>query len=252
MKEKKTEKKQKSKIRKTIEWVLFGIFGILFAGVLTFQIIGLTTKGSNYGVPCFGNLQLNQVLTDSMEPDYEVGTLLFVVKTDANTLKVGDDVTFYYSPWKTYFDNPIVTHRIREINVNENIEYGKGKYTITCGGINRNSQNAKDISGGKTGDCLTQKQVISEKEILGKVTGQSKFLGGVYSFISSIWGLLILLIIPALYVLITSVIDLVRAAKEPDEVTEESPKVSKLSDKDKERLKKELIEEMMKGKNNEK
>lgn len=248
----KVEKKPKSKIRKTIEWIFYGIFGVLFVTVLTFQIVGLASKKNNYGVPRFGNLQLNLVLTDSMEPDYKVNTLLFVTKTDASELVVGNDVTFFYQPWSSYFSNPIVTHRIREIKINEGVEYGKGRYTITVGGINRNSKNARDVSGGATGDCLTQKQVINEQHILGKVTGSSFFLGGVFNFMSSIWGLLILLIIPALYVMITSSIDLVRALKDSDDETKKDVGPVELSAADKERLKKQMIEEMMKEKSDEK
>lgn len=247
-----SEKKPKSKVRKCLEWIFFSLFGVLFVTVLTFQIIGLATKKNNYGVPRFGNLQLNLVLTDSMEPDYKVNTLLFVTKVDVSTLKVGNDVTFYYKPWSDMFANPIVTHRIRDIQVNENVEYGKGKYTITLGGINRNSKNARDISGGETGDCLTQKQVVSEQYILGKVTGSSQFLGGVFNFVSSIWGLLILLIIPALYIMITSGIDLVRAFKESDNDEKTPADFGSLSIEDKERLKKQMIEEMMKERKNEK
>jgi len=252
MKDKTKEKKSKSKVRKVLEWVFYGIFGVLFVSVLTFQIVGLASKKNNYGVPRFGNMQLTLVLTDSMEPDYEVNTLLIVTKTNASNLKVGDDVTFYYEPWKSNFTNPIVTHRIREIQVNEDVEEGKGKYTYIVGGINRNSKNSPDGEAGG-GDCLKQKQIINETVVLGKVTGHSKFLGGLYLFISSIWGLLILLIIPALYIMITSGIDLVKALKEPeDEEVKTVSSVSSLSKKDKERLKKQMIDEMMKGKEHEK
>ena len=42
------EKKPKSKARKIIEWVLFGIFGAGCALVLAANISGMLTKNKNY------------------------------------------------------------------------------------------------------------------------------------------------------------------------------------------------------------
>lgn len=248
-------KKPKSKTKKIISWIVYGFFGALFAAVLIFQIIGLSTKKSNYGVPRFGKYQLNLVLTDSMEPEYPVGTLLIVKKVDASTLKVGDDVTFYYAPWSSTFDNPIVTHRIYTIKLTspEKAE-GEGQYTITTHGINTASKSSPDGAG----DCTKQFQTFTEKQVLGKVVSKSKALGAFFNFISSIWGLLVLLVVPALYVIITSGIDIYKAVKEEEKAEEVAKKeesssnISMLSDEDKKRLKEELIQEMMKEKQNEK
>jgi len=251
----KKEKKPKSKVRKVFDWVITCLFGGLFITVAIFQLISINSAKTNYGVPNFNGHQTLVVLTDSMQPDYMVGSAVFVNKVDPSTLKVGDDITFYYSPWSYAMSNPIVTHRIREIKINEGVEVGNGYYTFVCGGINKDSDQAWEVSGHTTRDCTYQHQDISEQYVLGKVVGNSKFVGAIYSFITSIWGLLTLLLIPCLYLIITSVIDLFKALKEPEEEKlaldgpsdsgDKPSSLSNLSDEDKERLKKEMLNEML-------
>ena len=144
-----------------------------------------------------------------------------------------------------------MTHRVQEIHINEALKKGEGKYTFITAGINTRSTNM----GYKEGDpdlTINQYQAFTEKELLGRVVVGSAFLGGVFSFVSSVWGLLILLLVPAFYLMITSVLDLFKAYKEPDEnEVEDKPKEEKpqggreLSEADKKRLKEELLKEMM-------
>lgn len=49
------------------------------------------------------------VLSGSMEPEYPVGSLLFVKKVDTLSLKVGDDITFLLD------EDTLATHRIIEV-----------------------------------------------------------------------------------------------------------------------------------------
>jgi len=244
-------KKPKSKARKIIDWVITGVFGCLFLAVSGFQIAANVTKGNNFGVPNFNGHQILVVLTDSMVPDYPVSTAIFVDKVDKSTLEVGNDITFYYAPWEGYMSNPIVTHRIREVLIDS--ETGRRYFIV--GGINKNSENCMQTDGSK--DCTSQSQTVSEDYVLGKVTGSSRFIGAVYKFISSAWGLIILLLIPCLYLIISSVLDIYKAAKEPEEALEigansSNDPLSTLSDADKERLKQEMLDEMLGGKKNDK
>ena len=83
-----------------------------------------------------------------------------------------------------------------------------------------------------------------------RVVVNSPFLGGVFSFVSSVFGLLVLLLIPAFYLVVTSVIDIFKAYKEPEEEKESASKTSnngpiQLSEEDKKRLKEQLLEEML-------
>jgi hypothetical protein len=147
-----------------------------------------------------------------------------------------------------------MTHRIREIHVNESKNKGEGKYTFITAGINTRSENM----GWREGDpdiTIDQYQVFTERELLGVVHVNSPFLGGVFGFVSSIWGLLILLLIPSFYLIITSVIDIFKAYKEPEEkdviVIKENSGEVQLSEEDKKRLKEELLKEMLEKKKGE-
>lgn len=138
-----------------------------------------------------------------------------------------------------------LTHRIREIHLREEVEKGKGKYTfITCG-----------INIGEYLSQQNQYQAFQEQHILGTVILNSPSIGKFFRFVASPWGLLILLLIPALYLVISSVLDIFRAFREPKEEvakqgSETKGSLSSLSEKDQERLKQEMLEEMFKEKEN--
>ena len=64
------------------------------------------------GVRLFG-LQVYSVLSGSMEPEYPVGSLIYVKEVDHKELKVGDPITFLLDK------DTVVTHRIIEVLVDE-------------------------------------------------------------------------------------------------------------------------------------
>jgi hypothetical protein len=219
------------------------------------------------------------VKTDSMEPKYMIGTALITYNEDADKIyerfQKGEevDITFvdvyntnneYTSPLNnpelTKRTDPTgvpMTHRVKEVHVNNNQEKGKGKYTFITAGINTRSTNL----GWKEGEpdiVINQYQAFTEKEILGRVTVNSAFLGGVFSFVGSPLGLLVLLLIPAFYLVVSSVIDIFKAYKEPEPATEGAGGPSNnnnghvtLSEADKKRLKEQLLEEMISKKKGE-
>lgn len=138
-----------------------------------------------------------------------------------------------------------LTHRVREIKVNEGVSKGKGKYTFIVAGIN-------------IGEYLTQQnqyQAFQEQHMLGTVVLNSPAIGKFFKFVASPWGLLVLLLIPALYLVISSVLDIFKAVKEPEEESEatganDKPKENQnnlagLSEADVERLKQEMLEQML-------
>ena len=272
-------KKPKSKARKIIEWVLTGIFLALFAFVLAGQIDGMVHKKEHYNQQLRFGYGTFVVKTDSMEPKYMIGTALITYNEDADKIyerfQKGEevDITFvdvyntnneYTSPLNnpelTKRTDPTgvpMTHRVKEVHVNNNQEKGKGKYTFITAGINTRSTNL----GWKEGEpdiVINQYQAFTEKEVLGRVTVNSVFLGGVFSFVGSPLGLLVLLLIPAFYLVVSSVIDIFKAYKEPEPTTEGAggqPNNNNgpvtLSEADKKRLKEQLLEEMISKKKGE-
>ena len=288
-KKEKCVKRPKSKARKIVEWILTGIFLALFAFVMAGQIDGMVHKKDHYNQQIRFGYGTFMVKTDSMKPLYGINTALITYLEDPEKIyerfQKGEtvDITFVHwtVPTNEYtvpYDNPELTvrtnassdktvdgipmtHRVREIHVNTNVKKGNGRYTFITAGINTRSE----WMGWKQGDpdmVINQYQAITEKELLGRVVVNSPFLGAIFSFVSSVLGLLVLLLIPAFYLVITSVIDIFKAYKDPEEVKEGGPSGDTpkgevaLSDADKKRLKEQLLEEMLNKKkgaaNNEK
>ena len=272
-------KKPKSKARKIIEWVLTGIFLVLFGVIMAAQIDGMVHKKEHYNQTIRFGYGTFVVATDSMEPKYKIGTALITYLEDADKIyerfNKGEEVDITFADvynsnnaYTTPMNNPELTkrtdptgvpmtHRVKEIHVNSSLEKGKGKYTFITAGINTRSTNL----GWKEGEpdiVINQYQAFTEKEILGRVTINSIFLGGVFSFVGSPLGLLVLLLIPAFYLVVSSVIDIFKAYKEPEPATEGAggqPNNNNgpvtLSEADKKRLKEQLLEEMISKKKGE-
>ena len=279
MAKEKKEKKPKSKARKIIEWVLTGLFLVLFAIAGIAQIDGLVNKNKHYGQQIRLGYATFVVKTESMEPKYMVDSAIITYLEDADKIyeryqnNEDVDVTFYdvYTAETEYTkplnhpeltmrtnpaEYPIITHRVKEIHVNNALAKGEGKYTFIVAGINTGVGAATNANGE-----IYQYQVFTEKELLGRVVIGSAFLGGVFNFVSSIWGLLILLLIPSFYLIIVSVIDIFKAYKEPEEQAAtasgtpvaSNPSITKeLSEEDKKRLKEELLQEMLGNKKGDK
>lgn len=269
---KETKEVKKSKLRKTLEWIFLSIFGVFFVVIFGFQIVGNITKKDNFGVPNVLGTQIMMVLTDSMEPDYKVDDMIIVQKispekiynlvasnstTKEGTIKFQDtaqnlkwieqeclvidtdslkiDLSFYYSTSQLKMT---MTHRLVGIRLNEDIKEGSGRYDFFVQGINKESKNYSGDQG----------QAFDERVLLGKVQFGSTFLGIVYKGVTSVWGLLILILLPSGYLIITSILDIVKGLKEDDEDTKqkvESTDGLQLSNEDKERLKSELLEELL-------
>ena len=238
------EKKPKSKLRKTLEWVFTGLFAALlvfFAGV---NIYGQVSARDNFNVPSYFGYSILVVQTDSMEPEYKVNSTVIVQKVDFSEIKIDDDLTFF---WTGDGLNYPMTHRVSEIKTPE--ESGDGHYYFTTHGINKESSQC-------AGDCTGQTQYFADNYVIGKVVGNSVFLGGVFNFLTQWYGLLILLLIPCGYLIITSIMDISRAIKTDDEgevVVEQSAEnndsvLTNISEEDRKRLKEELLNQMLEEK----
>lgn len=139
----------------------------------------------------------------------------------------------------------VMTHRLNEVKNVDGVNY------FIMAGINPESAKF----GGKD-----QYQICTYNKVIGVVKINSPFIGGVFKVVSSGWGLLIFLLIPALYLAITSVIDILKTLKESEEGSDDdnsshSTKVESLdglSAEDRERLKKEMLEEMLNSRKDDK
>ncbi len=247
----KKDKKPKSKTRKIIDWVVTGIFGALIVGVAVIQIINKTSNNQFVLGP-----QYQKVLTDSMSPVYKVNDIIVIEKVSAEDLykRVNEkqedvDISFY---WNVNGTEVSMTHRLISVTYSEEAiidpdTADECHYTFVAHGINTKSEFCK--IDGEYGDCTNQTQTFYENSIIGRVTRKSYFM----TFATSIWGLLVLLLVPCMYLIIASVIDICKALDDKEEPVEEGPKqigndkdpLAGLSDKEKEKLKKQMLDEML-------
>lgn len=280
VKKEKRVKKPKSKARKIIEWVITGIFLALFAVIMAGQIDGMVHRKDHYGKDVRFGFGTFIVETDSMAPQYKVKTALITYLDSMDKIyesfNKGEtvDLTFVYTTitpsertkpishpdltkqtndkYDKDVDSLPMTHRVMEIHKDDSIALGKGRYIFITAGINTRST-WLGWQEGQPDITIDQYQAFTEKEVLGRVVVNSPFLGQVFKFVSSVLGLLILLLIPAFYLVITSVLDIFKAYKEPEtekvggESTTNSGTIE-LSEEDKKRLKEELLEEMINNK----
>ena len=264
-------KKKKSKARVIIEWVLTGIFGVFFVIVLVGQIDGMVHAKDHYNQQIRLGFGSFVVLTESMEPEYPVNTAIITYLESEQDIvdrfnnnggkEAKIDLTFMNNrSWASVCprDNPdwqfngnevvsnqVMTHRLMEVHQVE------GKYYFVTAGINVLEPGDEGYDASESFRRKEQYQILTYEQLLGVVKVNSPFLGQVFKVLSSPIGLLIFLLIPAAYLIITSIIDILRALKDAEEgqasgenkTTVQS--LEKISNKDRERLKKELLEEMI-------
>ena len=85
------------KIKKT--WNMITTILVLLVVVLAIALVGVRLVG----------IQVFTVLSGSMEPTYQTGSLLYVKEVDYTTLESGDVITFMMD------ENRVATHRIVEV-----------------------------------------------------------------------------------------------------------------------------------------
>lgn len=258
------KRREKSKARKILEWVGFGLLAAVFTFAMVAQIDAMVHKDQNWGQQLRFGIGNFVVQTDSMEKDYMVGTAIITQKQDPSELysrwnadkTTPIDITFSYQPYapflpddKTlsnqtnvasssrYYGTPM-THRVREIHLNAEKQAGEGRFIFVVAGINTESAEWK----------ANQYQVLDERYILGTVVAHNDALGKVFQFIASPWGLFGLLLIPAFYLVISSTIDIFRTLKEPEEASANGGKVEEIAASDRERLKQEMLLQMLEEK----
>lgn len=281
------EKKEKSKTRKIIEGIGLGVFVALIGFVSVILITSTVKKFSNKKNPyeptnIAGVYFPLIVRTDSMEPDYMTKSAIFIKKQsytaiieDFNNGKNVDltfddnyTTTFTYTPedlaaleangkneiGRTTLDQAMrtMTHRLFYVRINEDKEVGQGKYMFFVAGINLSEHQSQS----------NQFQVFTENELYGRVIGTSRFVGWCFTAAESPIGLIVLLLIPSLYMVVSSIVDLAKVSKEEQleaetidgqivnetevsEKTENNDPLAGLSDEDRKRLKEEMLNQML-------
>lgn len=124
------------------------------------------------------------VLSGSMEPEYHVGSLIYVKSVDYKTLDVGDDITYMVS------EDTVVTHRIIEVLVDEEDPNTLRYFTQ---GI------ANDVPDGVS---------VHYKNIIGKPVFSIPYLGYVSNYIQNPPGMYIAMSAGAILIMLVFLPDL--------------------------------------------
>ena len=161
------------KIWNALSWVLVALVVLLAVALAGVRVIGLRPFA---------------VLSGSMEPQYHVGSLVYVKETDAAALAVGDVITFMMD------ESTVVTHRITEIVTDET-----DPETLRF----RTKGDGNDTEDGS---------LVHYKNVLGRVVFTLPYMGYVSNFIQNPPGMYIAMAVVALIFFAAFLPDVVNAS----------------------------------------
>ena len=135
------------------------------------------------------------VLTGSMEPNYNVGDIVIVKKTNTDELKEKDVITFYSN--EADMEGEIVTHRIIDIT-------------------EENGQRLFETKGDN--NQIADIEKIAETDIIGKVEGKIPYVGKAATFLqTNRTAFFLIVILPMLVIMAVEVKDIIVIARSGDD-----------------------------------
>lgn len=161
---------------------------ILFLVLLLTLFLVISTKASGGEANLFG-YQLKTVLSGSMEPDIQTGSIIAVKSVDDPTaFKKGDVITFHTK------EDILVTHRIMEVNE-------AGQQYVTKGDANDGAD----------------REPVNAAHIVGTYTGFTvPYIGYIMNFANSKEGAALLLVIPGMLLIVYAFVTIWRAIRQID------------------------------------
>lgn len=202
-----------------ISWTVLVVL-LLIAAFLSYYFIAnkiYASKGEKYA-PSVG---LYTIISPSMTPNLNVYDVILDVKVKSpEDIKVGDIITFIST--SSISKGLTVTHRVVAIIETEN-------------GLEYKTQGDNNLTPDST--------TVQFKNILGKVLFRIPQLGRVQSFLSSAYGWLIVVVIPALIIIISDILKIFRLTGAKKKVNEALITEEKKKEKE-QRQKKEIKERL--------
>ena len=154
---------------------IFSALMLMLMAVLVFFLLQSRLAG---GVPSVAGYQLYIVLSGSMSPAFETGSVVLVRPLAPSAVQVGDIITYRDA------EDPetIVTHRVMAVN-----------------------QTAESLNFTTRGDANIANDLIPvpASSLLGRVSYSVPFLGYLLSFVRTEAGILLLVIVPALLIIVS-------------------------------------------------
>lgn len=168
---------------KKIFKIIKGIINIVVVlVVLAFVLLVCLQRFSDNKIS-FLNYRMFTVVTGSMEPKYKIGDVLIAKEKDPSEIKIGDTIS--YLATKGEVKNNVVTHEVVNITKDED-----GTYLFHSKGLAN----------------LVEDPVVNENQLYGVVVYKAKLLSFIRKLISTDIGMLIFIIIPILYIIISEMI----------------------------------------------
>jgi signal peptidase len=174
---------------------IFFIFLILLVACMVFFLIQNKISG---GVPKVFGHQMYIVLSGSMNPTFDTGSTVFVKPKEPEEIQPGDVITF------TGLDDKrsLTTHRVVDIDRSD-------------------PQNIQFITKGDANE-VTDPSPVSGDRLVGTVSFAIPYLGYLLNYGQTKQGMLVLVIVPGVFLILTELHKLYAAAKISKEEEEAS------------------------------
>ncbi|MDD6094969.1 MAG: signal peptidase I [Clostridia bacterium] len=180
----------KIKSSKTIKRIVTGLLSAAIV-LMTVVVAYLTYCNISGKVAYIGKYASVKIITPSMEPTIPTGTYILSEKVQASQVSKGDIILFRSADPQIY--GKINTHRVVEVN------FENGEYSFVTRGDNNSVNDAYPVS---------------EKDLVGRYVKNAEGLSAFAGFFSKPAVFFIFVIIPAAALVIFSMTDVVKKAKE--------------------------------------
>ncbi|MDD6275236.1 MAG: signal peptidase I [Clostridia bacterium] len=174
------------KVKKVFSAVMAVITAALF--IFGFAVFVSVMRAAGGQIPSVLGYSVMQIQTGSMEPEYEIGTVIVTKKTDAVKLKKGDVISFYSTD--SLISGKVNTHRI------VSVRYDDEGYPIF-------------MTKGDANQAADRMEVDSER-IIGKVIfNLGTVSGSVISVLQNPKVIFFLIVLPLIFITFGEAVNLV-------------------------------------------
>lgn len=199
----KNEDKKKLAIVKIFKFILNIVFVFIIILLVTMIFSIINSKLKKEAPNLFG-YKFYVVLSQSMKPTLDIGSLVGVKPINPVDLRVGDIITF-----TSLSESDITTtHRIVEIDNEKNINF------ITKGDAN----------------AVNDQYLVSADNVVGKVVFYIPYIGKLLNYVKTKIGIIILIVVPSMIIGISESIKLVtylRKRVNSEDVNDQADKAEK-------------------------
>lgn len=223
------------KFYKTFRIITNCVFVPFLILILISSVLMYKSKVKNE-VPSLFGYSAVKILTGSMQPEFKEGDLVMVRVTNPSQIKIGDIIAFYqFVDMNADLNEDDLQDYDSSLSGNQNINgstfFGDGasntaqkqvaKYSkvifhrVYSVRVNQNPNDKyfKKLffqTKGDNNDYLDSDYWIMEDYVVGTYNSHNSFLSGFFSFCTSLFGIIILIIIPSLFLIAYLSMDFIR------------------------------------------